>query len=130
LAAQSFLADRPMAIVNEMMISLTGGTSTSGNALIPLPSGNYPPPHHQRDVLSRQCRRPGMLLNTDELLEFVHLPPAAVQTSKLVRKIKRTKPAPMITVGDGLLLGRNTHLGKETDVRLLPEQRVRHIHVI
>lgn len=130
LAAQSFLADRPMAIVNEMMISLTGGTSTSGNALIPLPSGNYPPPHHQRDVLSRQSRRPGMLLNTDELLEFVHLPSAAVQTSKLVRKIKRTKPAPMITVGNGLLLGRNMHLGKETDVRLSPEQRVRHIHVI
>jgi hypothetical protein len=72
-----------------------------------------------------------MLLNSEELLAFVHLPSAAVATPKLSRLIKRTKAAPKLAQSDtGLILGENWHGGKNIEVRLSPDQRSRHIHCI
>jgi hypothetical protein len=102
-----------------------------GNALIPLTNEDYPFEEHLEDVLRRQSMRSGMLLNSDELLGFVHLPSSVVRSPVLQRETGKTKPAPAIVRQPvGVLLGDNLHAGESVAVRLIPEQRVRHTHII
>src|SRR5581483_222125 len=101
------------------------------NELIPLANDHYPSDLHEEDMLRRQSRRPGMIVNSDELLGFVHLPSAEVRSPKVVRQTRRSKSAPNIVQNaQGLRLGENVHAGKNTAVLLSPDQRTRHIHVI
>jgi len=103
----------------------------SGNELIPLRNSKYPAQDHINDVLARQSRRSGMLLNSDELMGFVHLPSSAVRSPTFQRQTSKTRTVPFIgRHEDGLLLGINEHAGEVTEVRLTPDQRVRHTHVI
>jgi hypothetical protein len=102
-----------------------------GNELIPLQNGEYELAAHVEDVLRRQTRRSGMLLNADELLSFVHLPSTAVRSPRFERQSGKTKAAPpIVQQTQGVLLGTNEHAGKSIEVRVSPEQRVRHCHVI
>ena len=102
-----------------------------GNELIPLINDDYPIEAHVEDVLSRQSRRSGMIVNRDELLGFVHLPSSEVRSAKLVRQTKKSKPAPDAVCNEGgWQLGENVHLGQTRMVALTPEQRVRHTHIV
>ena len=68
-----------------------------------------------------------MLLNSDELTGFVHLPSSAVRSPVFQRQTTKTKAAPVIVRhGNGLLLGNNEHAGETVEVRLSAEQRTRH----
>jgi hypothetical protein len=71
-----------------------------------------------------------MLLNSDELNGFVHLPSSAVRSPVFERQTIKTKAASAIVRQQGLLLGNNEHAGKTVEVMLSPEQRVRHCHII
>lgn len=72
-----------------------------------------------------------MILNSEELISFVHLPQSVVRSPKLERQTVKTKAAPKAMLcGDGLVLGENVHAGHAIPVTLTPEQRVRHMHVI
>ena len=72
-----------------------------------------------------------MLLNSEELTGFVHLPTSAVRSPVLQRETGKTKAAPAIVRGNhGVLLGNNTHAQESFPVRLTAEQRVRHTHII
>ena len=102
----------------------------SGNELIPLNNDDYPSEEHIEDVLRRQTRRTGMLLNSDELIGFVHLPSTAVRSPAFQRQTAKTKAAPAIVRQSGLLLGENDHAGQTVEVRLSAEQRTRHCHII
>ena len=102
----------------------------SGNELIPLHNDDYPFEEHIEDVLRRQTRRTGMLLNSDELIGFVHLPSTAVRSPAFQRQSVKSKSAPAIVRQQGLLLGENDHAGQTIDVRLSAEQRTRHTHII
>ena len=102
----------------------------SGNELIPLHNDDYPFEEHIEDVFRRQTRRTGMLLNTDELIGFVHLPSTAVRSPAFQRQTAKTKAAPAIVRQRGLLLGENDHAGQTVEVRLSAEQRTRHCHII
>jgi len=101
-----------------------------GNALVPLTNNEYDFELHIEDLLSRQSRRSGMLLNSDELIGFVHLPSSAIRSPVLQRDTSKTKAAPKIVQGVGVLLGHNAHAGQSVAIRLTPEQRVRHAHII
>lgn len=103
----------------------------NANELIPLRNDNYPSEAHVEDVIRRQTRRSGMLLNFDELLGFVHLPTSDVRSPKFVRHTTKTKPAPaLVNNPSGRFLGTNAHLGHQTGVWLTPLQRAQHIHII
>lgn len=102
----------------------------SGNELIPLHNNDYPFEEHIEDVLRRQTRRTGMLLNSDELIGFVHLPSTAVRSPAFQRQSVKSKSAPSIVRQQGLLLGDNDHAGQTVPVRLSAEQRTRHTHII
>lgn len=100
------------------------------NELIPLDNDEYDDFSHEEDLLLRQSRRSGMLLNASELLSLAHLPSMSVRAEKLKREILRSKAPPGITLGNQLILGENTHQGKAVTVTLNHEQRLRHTYVI
>ena len=124
-------ADRSISVASHISTILESIGNPSSNAFVPLNPADYPPAEHEHDLLMRQSRRAGMLLNSDELMLTVHLPTPAVQAQKLVREINKTHAAPASLQGEhGILIGSNAHAGSEIDVRLTPEQRVRHVHII
>ena len=123
--------ERVLEIARDLAGSLRVFANPQGNALIPLANDDYPFAEHIEDVLRRQSRRSGMILNTDELIGFVHLPSSSVRSPVLERDTGKTKATPAIAHNPtGLLLGANLHAGQSTPVRLTTEQRVRHSHVI
>jgi hypothetical protein len=121
---------RLQAISREFAGSLRAFGTPQGNALIPLHNDNYPFEEHIVDVVFRQSRRSGMILNSDELTGFVHLPSSAVRSPALQREAGKTKSAPLSVRHGSLLLGNNEHAGDNVEVRLSAEQRTRHVHVI
>ena len=123
--------ERTLAIARDLAGALRVFIHPQGNALIPLNNDDYPFEDHLADVLARQSRRSGMLLNADELIGFVHLPSSAVRSPILQREVGKTKAAPgIVCQRQGLFLGDNLHAGKSVPVRLAPEQRVRHTHIV
>ncbi len=116
-------------IAYELAGSLRAFADPQGNALIPLKNDGYELEDHVVDVIFRQSRRSGMILNSDELFGFVHLPSEAVRSPALARDSGRTKAAPP-GQSAGLVLGDNEHNGDVAPVCLSPEQRVRHSHII
>ena len=80
LAARSTDLDRVWSIIREMAAPLRQFSRHHGNALMPVLNDEYPIEEHARDLLARQSRRSGMILNLEELMGFVHLPTAAVRS--------------------------------------------------
>jgi hypothetical protein len=118
-------------IARELASSLRVFGDPQGNSLIPLRNEDYPFEDHLADVLSRQSRRSGMILNSDELIGFVHLPASAVRSSALMRDTGRTKAAPAIVrQPPGVVIGDNEHNGETVPVFLTADQRVRHTHIV
>ena len=131
IAAKGETFERALEIARYLAGSLRVFAQPQGNELIPLTNERYPFYEHVEDVLRRQSRRCGMLLNSDELIGFVHLPSSAVRSPVLQRDAGKTKAAPAIARNStGLFLGNNIHFGESIPVRLTPEQRTRHCHII
>jgi hypothetical protein len=123
--------ERVVQLARDLAGSLRVFAQPGGNALIPLHNDDYPFEKHIDDVLCRQTRRSGMVLNSDELTGFVHIPSSAVRSPAFERQTRKTKTAPKIVQDEhGLLLGANEHAGETVSVRLSPEQRVHHTHII
>jgi len=122
--------DRIMQLARDLAGSLRVFAHPNGNELIPLQNDDYGFEEHIEDVLRRQTRRTGMLLNSDELIGFVHLPSSAIRSPVFQRQTTKTKAAPAIVRQHGLLLGTNDLAGETIEVRLSAEQRTRHTHII
>ena len=131
IAVRTESYERTLQLARDLAGSLRVFAHPHGNELIPLSNEDYPFDDHIEDVLRRQSRRPGMLLNSDELIGFVHLPSSVVRSAALRRDTGKSKAAPVIArAANGILLGNNIHAGSTAEVRLSPEQRVRHCHII
>lgn len=129
VAAKASSFERSTEIVRSLAYSLRSFTMLESNHLIPLENDQYPYEAHEEDLLNRQSRRTGMLLNREELLGFVHFPSDEVRCPKMVRQQARTRPAIRLPSA-GVLLGYNRHAGQQTEVRLSTEQRSQHTYVI
>jgi hypothetical protein len=130
VAAQSPTPGRAWEIVRALGGALAQFSTPTGNALVPLENEGYPYDLHADDLLLRQSRRSGMILNVDELVSLVHLPSVSVRAEHLDREAKKTKAAPALAVGHPLVLGENAHNGKTVAVSLGTQQRLRHMYVI
>lgn len=84
----------------------------------------------EEDLLARTSHRTGMLLSSPELAGLVHLPGESVRLEALVRETRHTKAAPREVMGAGLLIGENLHEGHAVEVRLPPDLRTRHTHLV
>ncbi len=131
ILARTATRERLMEIARDLAGSLRVFAQPQGNALIPLHNEDYPLEAHLEDVLLRQTRRSGMLLNSDELFGFVHLPASAVRSPVLLRDAGKTKAAPEIVQRPpGVVIGDNENAGATVPVLLTADQRVRHAHII
>ncbi|MCX6893907.1 MAG: type IV secretion system DNA-binding domain-containing protein, partial [Verrucomicrobia bacterium] len=131
IMARTAARDRLVEIARDLAGSLRVFAQPQGNALIPLENDDYPHQEHIEDVLLRQTRRTGMLLNSDELFGFVHLPASAVRSPVLLRDAGKTKAAPdIVQKPPGVVIGDNEHAGETVPVFLTADQRVRHTHII
>lgn len=102
----------------------------ASNSFMPLENEDYDDYLHELDLLARTSHRSGMILGSEELVSFVHLPSASVRSTKLVRETKKTKAAPRIVTSNDLILGENYHEGRTAKAGLNSEQRTRHTHII
>jgi len=122
---------RTLQLAQDLAGSLRVFAHPNGNELIPLKNDGYHLAEHVEDVLARQTRRTGMILNSDELMGFVHIPTTAVRSPSFVRQTGKTKSAPgIVRQSTGILLGENEYVGETGSVRLTAEQRTRHCHII
>ncbi len=128
IAAKSSDASGAWRIVRDLAGAVTHFGVPHGNELLPLASEEGDDATEQ--IFERVSRRPGMIVGSDELAALVHLPGASVRVPKLLREIRRSKAAPALSQGSGILLGENLHHGKTVPVRLPNDLRLRHLHVI
>jgi hypothetical protein len=128
LAAKSADRDGAWRILSDLTSALTHFGSPATNEVIPLSL------EAGREAVSEMClrtsRRPGMILGVDELGALVHPPSASVKIPRLIREGRRSKMAPAVSQGEGILLGENVHHGRSMAVRLPDALRLRHLHVI
>ena len=117
-------------LLKQLGSALCQCNSPALNALIPLNNDNYPLEIHAQDVVDRLTHRSGMLLNADELINFVHFPSADIKEKKLFRISGKTKSSPDISLYHSLLLGHNLHHGESRPVTLNQEQRMRHLYMV
>jgi len=130
IATQSRDHDRAWELARMLRGSLTQFADPGSNELMPLSNEDYDDVQHRFDVLSRQTCRSGMLLNSSELASLVHLPADSVRSENLKRERRRTKPAPAVVLGQGIVLGENIHAGRTQKVALSRDLRLRHTHII
>ena len=128
VAAKSADQTGAWRIVRDLAGALTHFGDPAGNELLPLAAEEGENAREQ--IFERVSRRPGMILGSDEVAALAHLPSASVRVPKLLREIRRSKAAPAISQGAGILLGENLHHGKTLAVRLPNDLRLRHLHVI
>jgi len=123
--------DRAWAIARDLASSLRVLAKADGNELIPLHNHDYPFEEHEDDVLLRRTHRSGMILTTEELVGLVHIPSSEVRFPKSIREFSKTKAVPEgLQTQSGFLIGLNNHAGRTVPVRLSPDHRVRHTHII
>jgi hypothetical protein len=115
-------------IVRDLAGGLTHFGDPAGNELVPLAAEEGDDAREQ--IFDRTSRRPGMIVGSDELVALAHLPSASVKVPKLLREIRRSKAAPALSQGAGIVLAKNLHHGKTVPVRLPNDLRLRHLHVI
>lgn len=71
-----------------------------------------------------------MVLDTEELTSLFHFPNVALEAPR-VHEVRAQEASPPVNLPeDGLLLGYNTFRGQNSDIRLLDEDRRRHLYVI
>lgn len=128
--SQSPKTYRAWEIARTIGSGLLQAANPPSNELIPLDNAGYENLDHTVDVLLRQTHRSGMILNSHELISFVHPPSVSVQSKKLQREVRKTKEVPDSCIGHELRLGENLHQGETSLVTLSREQRLRHMYVI
>jgi hypothetical protein len=130
VAAASQNETRSWRIVQGLGAALAPLAIPGSNELVPLTNDDYSHSVHEADLLKRTTHRSGMLLSSNELMAFVHLPTPAVASRTLARVGKRTAPVPAIARQGDVVLGINVHEGVETPVSLTPEQRLQHVYIV
>ena len=72
-----------------------------------------------------------LILNLKELTTIMHLPEADFSSSAQLKKQEaKSAPAPMDLPNKGILLGTNHYRNINTEIRMAPEDRLRHFYVI
>lgn len=81
-------------------------------------------------IAQREPLVPGMLLNAAELTGIVHLPNPDVPTERLLRVTCQTRQSPKANPNAGsVVIGRNIHRGREREVAIPADVRLRHCYV-
>ena len=71
-----------------------------------------------------------VVLSAEELSSIIHLPNTLIGASNVLSIKAKSAPAPVTMPREGVLLGVNVFRGVETEVRMTPEDRLRHFYII
>lgn len=123
-------ASRADMLVKNIGHALVRQSASASNSLLPLAKDGNEPALHLADVLARRSRRYGMLLNTEELATFVHIPDDGVIATALSHAHAKTKALPAELRNHAHVLGLNRHQGSEHTATVTDAQRFTHMHVI
>jgi hypothetical protein len=104
--------------------------NSPNNELIPITGAHCSSNQLLRDVVERQTRLHGMILNAREASMLAHFPSSSVKSKKLKRQTKRTKKAPPIALGHKTIIGINSHQGEDVTVSIGMELRSCHSFLI
>lgn len=127
-AVRAVSDERAWDLVRRIAAAVTHEHSPGRNELVPLAADEVA--DIEADILLRRTFRSGMILSESEVGLLARVPDGSIVERKLVRHAERTEPAPAICRRGGVLLGVNRHRGVETPVRLPPDARFRHVHVV
>jgi hypothetical protein len=70
------------------------------------------------------------VLNTEELTSLYHFPNAIIETPKVKYLKAEPAPPPINLPKDGIIIGRSLYRGQEAVIRMLPDDRRRHLYII
>ncbi len=130
LVAQSHDEDSALQLIHHASASVIHSSQSSFNSLIPLQTELYDFETRLNDIRLRESHRIGMILNGKELANFVHIPNESITSSKLDRDIKKTNPAPVTQSKEYIILGKNEHQGRISEVKEDIQERLKHTHII
>lgn len=124
------MVESPNKTIGWQIIKQIGGNfsqfaTPNGNELIALSNDGLSENNQFLSLLNRTSYRSGLLLNTNELVSFVHFPTAKM--SKLKRDEGNTKAVPNAFLNYPFVLGLNQHQSEIKTVSLSEETRTRHL---
>jgi hypothetical protein len=129
LAAQSAFTERSEALTYELAHQLTKATESPYNRLVLLSNEGYEYNQHVTNLFFRKSNRWGFFLNSHELAQLIHYPNNLV-SNKLGFKGAPSKELPVYLKTGMYNIGVNIHQGKQQEVFLSDEMRLRHTHII
>ena len=120
---------RTEKLTSLLIKSIKQNSQSEFNSLIPLSNEGYDIDAHLHHVYHRQSNRMGMILNAKELLSFVHFPNRNIVSSKLRGIALRSKEVQSEHTQGEFFLGTNAHEGREQEVYVDVQARLRHSYI-
>lgn len=81
-------------------------------------------------IFRRFLNRGKIIANTEEMASLFHFPLPQTEIASIRWLQAKRAPAPLNLPTEGLLLGRNEYRNKLTDIRIMREDRRRHMYII
>ncbi len=131
LIASAGTKERADAILREIESSFNQFTETASNSIIFEKVQGSEVKEFFHDFSYRAfSKNKSMPMNLKELASVFHFPIGVEGMAQLREAKSGIAPAPMQMGGDGIVLGINSYRGKDTEIRMAREDRVRHMYVI
>lgn len=122
---------RARQILSELAAAFNQFENTKGNRLEWHPAVKGEAKKLFRNFTFRLQSGSALPLSLREVSTMYHFPPKGIESSPHLKQSRFTSAAaPVGLPNSGLLLGTNTYRGQTTEVRLAPEDRLRHLYVI
>jgi DNA helicase HerA-like ATPase len=109
IATQGINNDHSGYLAEGLSNTITNASKSQFNHLIPLSNEGYVYGQHLHNVMERRSNRLGMIMNSQELVSFVHYPNSSVVSQKLRPNKRKTKLLPKICLDQKYVLGINEH---------------------
>ena len=131
LAVSSGDASAANQVLGDLEAAFNQFANTQGNRLEFTRIDARHTPRALEDFSFRLPSEHALPLSLRELTTIYHFPPSGILSSPHLRQSRTTHaPAPLALPRDGVLLGVNSYRGANTEIRLSPEDRMRHLYVI
>jgi DNA helicase HerA-like ATPase len=118
IATQGINNDHSGFLAEGFSNSITNASKSQFNHLIPLSNEGYAYGQHLHNVMERRSNRLGMIMNSQELVSFVHYPNSSVVSQKLRPNKRKTKLLPKICLDQKYVLGTNEHNGEQYEASI------------
>jgi hypothetical protein len=131
LVASSSDSKKAEQVLGELEAAFNQFANTQGNSLEFVRVSDRNAPDVFEDFSFRLPDAKALPLSIRELTTIYHFPPSGIESSPHLRQSRFTHaPAPLPLPQTGILLGINTYRSTQTQIRLEPEDRLRHLYII